>query len=159
MNSDSHRRSSSAISVLLDNPCREAFGRILGMTGSQFAVLVGTAYRQRNSGAAIKDLADHISLAPTHVTTEVGRLIRRGLLIKRPSPSDRRSVLVRLSAQGEQAVARVTPFVRRLNDLLFADISPKDLEIVAKVNLQLIANSEYAMAEIRRNSITNRAGL
>ena len=63
--------------------CREAFGRALGLTGTQFAVLIGTAYRQGHEGVSIRALADHIQLAPTHVTTEVGRLIGKGLLIGR----------------------------------------------------------------------------
>src|SRR5215471_10236609 len=54
--------------------CREAFGRALRLTGTQFAVLIGTAYRQGHEGVSIRALADHIQLAPTHVTTEVGRL-------------------------------------------------------------------------------------
>ncbi|CAN0507826.1 unnamed protein product, partial [Phaeothamnion confervicola] len=50
--------------------CREAFGRALGLTGSQFAVLIGAAYRQGDNGVSIRALADHIQLAATHVTTE-----------------------------------------------------------------------------------------
>src|SRR5438552_10500449 len=58
--------------------CREAFGRALGLTGTQFAVVIGTAYRQGRDGVSIRALADHIQLASTHVTTEVGRLIAKG---------------------------------------------------------------------------------
>src|SRR3954470_20576311 len=54
--------------------CREAFGRHLSLTASQFIVLIGTAYRQGNEGVSIRTLADHTQLAATHVTTEVGRL-------------------------------------------------------------------------------------
>src|ERR1700704_5779078 len=66
--------------------CREAFGRALGLTGTQFAVLIGTAYQQGRDGVSIRSLADHIQLAPTHVTTEVGRLIGKGLLGKVVNP-------------------------------------------------------------------------
>ena len=72
--------------------CREAFGRAMSLTGSQFAVLIGTAYRQQTDGVSIRALADHVQLAPTHVTTEVGRLIRKGLLTKRVNARDRRGV-------------------------------------------------------------------
>src|SRR5688572_6539598 len=40
--------------------CREAFGRAMGLTGSQFAVLIGTAYQQKTSGVTIRALADHV---------------------------------------------------------------------------------------------------
>src|SRR5207253_5701832 len=77
--------------------CREAFGRALDLTASQFIVLIGTAYQQGSEGVTIRALADHTQLAATHVTTEVGRLIDKGLLTKQASTLDRRSVLVRLS--------------------------------------------------------------
>jgi hypothetical protein len=44
--------------------CRETFGLHLGLTGSQFAVLIGTAYRQGRGGVTIKDLSDHGSWRP-----------------------------------------------------------------------------------------------
>jgi DNA-binding MarR family transcriptional regulator len=130
--------------------CREAFGRALGLTGSQFAVLIGIAYRQGPGGVTIRDLSKHIALAPTHVTTEIGRLIDGGLVVKRPNESDRRSVLVSLSKGGEKAILDVSPFVRSINDLLFADISSRDLTIAGKVARKLVINSELAMIELSR---------
>ena len=130
--------------------CREAFGRALGLTGSQFAVLIGVAYRQGPDGVPIRDLSKHVALAPTHVTTEIGRLIDAGLVIKRPNESDRRSVLVSLSKAGEKVIVDVSPLVRTINDLLFADISPRDLAIVAKITRKLVTNSKFAMIELAR---------
>jgi DNA-binding MarR family transcriptional regulator len=130
--------------------CRTAFGRSLGLTGSQFVVLIGTAYRQGESGVTIRDLSDHVALAQPHVTAEVSVLVRKGLLLKRAHDSDRRSVLVSLAPKGEQAVMQVAAMVRKLNDLLFTDISASDLETVSAVMNKLILNSEYALAEVRR---------
>jgi DNA-binding MarR family transcriptional regulator len=76
----------------------------MGLTGSQFAVMIGTAYRQKAEGVSIRTLAEYVQLAPPHVTTEVGWLIRKGLLIKRANPQDGRGVLVRLSRHGEGAI-------------------------------------------------------
>jgi DNA-binding MarR family transcriptional regulator len=130
--------------------CREAFGRALGLTGSQFAVLVGTAYRQGRDGVSIRALADHVALAATHVTTEVGRLIDKGLLVKTANRQDRRGVLVHLSRQGEDAVRAVAPFVRRVNDNLFAGVSRRDFAVVSAFLSRFAANSEDALDEIRR---------
>jgi DNA-binding MarR family transcriptional regulator len=130
--------------------CREAFARALGLTGSQFAVLFGTAYRQGRDGVSIRGLAGHIALAPTHVTTEVGRLIDKGLLVKTANRHDRRGVLVRLSRQGEDAVRAVAPFVQRVNDHLFAGVSRRDFAVVSAFLARFVANSEEALHEIRR---------
>ncbi|CAH1649580.1 MarR family transcriptional regulator [Hyphomicrobiales bacterium] len=129
--------------------CREAFGRELGLTGSQFAVLFGVAYRQGENGISIAALSTYIGLAATHVTTEVGRMIRKGLLVKLPNQQDRRSVLISLSPEGEKAVMHVLPMVRQINDILFRDIDRKQLDTVNMFASTLLTNSEYALAEIR----------
>ncbi len=130
--------------------CREAFGRTLRLTGSQFAVLIGAAYTQGRDGVSIRALADHVQLASTHVTTEVGRLIRKGLLVKRVNPHDRRGVLVTLSAKGEHAVRDVSPFLRRINDLLFRNVSRADFAAISGFLRAFARNSEHALAEIER---------
>lgn len=131
--------------------CREAFGRALGLTGSQFAVLFGTAYRQGRDGVSIRRLAEHVQLASTHVTTEVGRLVRKGLLVKTANQRDRRGVLVKLSQRGEAAVLRVAPFLRGVNDCLFAGVSRRDLAALDRFLRLFAQNGEEALAEIRRS--------
>lgn len=130
--------------------CREAFGRAMSLTGSQFAVLIGTAYRQQTEGVSIRALADHVQLAPPHVTTEVGRLVRKGLLTKRINSRDRRGVLVKLSGRGEAALLQVAPLVQTINDLLFADVSRTDFAAVSRFLRLFARNTERAVAEIAR---------
>jgi len=139
--------------------CREAFGTYLGLTGSQFAVLMGTAYRQGRNGVTIKQLSDHVLLASTHVTTEVNRLRRKDLLTKQPNSGDRRSVLVYLTPLGERAVRAVTPIVRSVNDALFASISARELEVTARVLKMVAHNGGEALARARAqrwNGLTPR---
>ena len=114
-------------------------------------MLIGTAYQQGTEGVSIRALADHTQLAATHVTTEVGRLIGKGLLTKQASTRDRRSVLVRLTPKGEDAVHAINPLFRRVNDLLFAGISREDFAAVSRFLEKFALNSEYALAEIRRS--------
>jgi DNA-binding MarR family transcriptional regulator len=134
--------------------CREAFGRALGLTGSQFAVLFGVAYRQGREGVSIRRLAEHVQLASTHVTTEVGRLVRKGLLVKTANQRDRRGVLVKLSQRGEAAVLRVAPFLRRVNDCLFENVSRGDVAALDRFLRVFARNGEDALAEIRRSEQT-----
>ncbi len=132
--------------------CREAFARHLDLSPTQFIVLMGVAQLQDYDGVTIRRLAEHISLAPTHTTTEVGRLTRKKLLVKKPSATDGRSVLVTLSPAGEKAVESVAPFLRRINDLLFRKINAKELEVVKRFCTTLIVNAEYALTELRRET-------
>jgi DNA-binding MarR family transcriptional regulator len=139
--------------------CRDAFGRELELTPSQFVVLMGVAHCQGTEGVTIRELADHVGLASTHVTTEVGRLELAGFLTKRPSASDRRSVRVSLMPHGEQEIVRVAPFVRLINDALFRDIDPDALKVAHHVARQLILNSETALAEVRRHHLEKSTAL
>jgi DNA-binding MarR family transcriptional regulator len=131
--------------------CREAFGRALALTGSQFAVLFGVACVQDRDGVSIRRLAEHVQLASTHVTTEVGRLGRAGLLVKTENPRDRRGVLVKLSQRGEAAVDAVAPFLRRVNDLLFDRVSRAQVASLDRFLRLFARNGEAAVAEILRS--------
>ena len=113
-------------------------------------MLIGTAYRQGADGVSIRVLADHTQLAATHVTTEVGRLMEKGLLTKSANTRDRRSVLVRLTPKGEAAIREINPLLRRVNDCLFQNISREDFAVVARFLSTFALNSENALAEIRR---------
>jgi MarR family transcriptional regulator, organic hydroperoxide resistance regulator len=137
-----------AFSRLFD--CRNAFGRAAKLTGSQFAVLMGVAYTQSESGVTIAGLAAHVQLASTHVTTEVGRLVTRGLLEKCENPEDRRSVLVRLTRKGELAVEGLAPFMRSINDILFDGISLKQFKELELFLRHFARQSQRALDEIKR---------
>jgi DNA-binding MarR family transcriptional regulator len=129
----------------------EGFGKVLSLTASQFLVLIGTAYRQGNEGVSIRTLSDHTQLAATHVTTEVGRMIEKGLLSKSANVRDRRGVLVRLTPKGEAAVGAINPLQRRVNDLLFQNVSREDFATVSRFLTTFALNGEYALAELRHS--------
>jgi MarR family transcriptional regulator, organic hydroperoxide resistance regulator len=133
--------------------CREAFGHAINLTGSQFIVLIGVAYRQGENGVTVKELSRYVQLAPTHVTTEVGRLSRRGLVKKAAGTDDRRSVLVKLTPQGEATVVRVAPFVRRINDILFGGVTAAEFAAAHATFAKLARNSEYALAELKATDL------
>jgi MarR family transcriptional regulator, organic hydroperoxide resistance regulator len=128
---------------------REAFGRAMDLTSPQFAVLMGTAYTQGVEGVSIGALATHVHLAPTHVTTEVGRLINLGLLQKRPNNEDRRSVLVQLSPQGEKTIRAVIPLVRSVNDQLFDGVTPDEMQEILHFFRRFANNGDIALTKIR----------
>ncbi|MFH5926074.1 MarR family winged helix-turn-helix transcriptional regulator [Roseomonas xinghualingensis] len=136
--------------------CRDAFGRAMGLTGSQFAVLVGVGHCQGREGISIRALAEHVHMAPPHVTTEVGRLLRRRLLLKRSNPLDRRGVLVSLTTRGERAVADVTPFMREINDQLFAGFSRGEMQALDRFMRRFGENGERALAVIRAAETASR---
>jgi DNA-binding MarR family transcriptional regulator len=129
---------------------REAVGRMIGLTGSQYLVLLATAHRQGGEGVTIRELAQYVLMASTHVTTQVGALIRKGLLKKRPHGHDGRSVLVSLTAKGERAMNSIAPVRCEFNDAFFVDIDRATLLTVAQFLQQVAQNSERALPLLDR---------
>ncbi len=57
--------------------------------------------------ARATDVADHLGTPPTTMQSALDRLVRKGLLEKRASPSDGRARLYRLSERGMDIHARI----------------------------------------------------
>jgi DNA-binding MarR family transcriptional regulator len=136
----------------------EAFGRELGITSAQYAVLIATAHIQGTRGSGIRQLADYMHLPAPHVTTTVGRLVAVGLLAKKPNPEDGRGVLVSLTAEGEAALDRLAPFQQQVNDALFGGLSRDQFDSFARLIETMVGNSRRALqtvAELQQDDDTS----
>jgi DNA-binding MarR family transcriptional regulator len=75
------------------------------LTAPQFAVLIALALEP---GADQRTVGERASLDKATMAEMVGRLVRRGLVLRRRDPSDGRRKLLSLSATGTQAVRDAT---------------------------------------------------
>jgi DNA-binding MarR family transcriptional regulator len=128
----------------------EAFGRQLGLSGAQYAVLIATAHIQGARGTGIRHLADHMHLPAPHVTTTVGRLVAAGLLAKRRNPDDGRRVLVSLTPEGEAALGRLAPFQQQVNDAIFDGLSREAFEALARLVELFVGNTSRALETVAK---------
>jgi DNA-binding MarR family transcriptional regulator len=64
-------------------------------------------FLQRNPGAALREVADHLGLTPPTVSTMTAGLVSRGLIERPDSTVDRRRVELRLTARGNTLIDRV----------------------------------------------------
>ena len=78
--------------------CREG-----GVTAQQYQAMLAIKTRP-NETMAIKDLAQQLLLTHHATVQLVDRLCKAELVVRAPSPSDRRSVLVSLTDHGEQVL-------------------------------------------------------
>ncbi|HSA50117.1 MAG TPA: MarR family transcriptional regulator [Yinghuangia sp.] len=87
---------------------REYFARY-GLDVSEFDVLATL----RRSGAPYelnaRALLESAMVTSGAITNRVDKLSGKGLVERRPSPADRRAVLVRLTAEGKELVDRILP--------------------------------------------------
>jgi len=125
---------------------REKFGSYLGLTGIQYTILVSVSHLQAQDGVGIKAIAAHLGLSGAFVTIETGKLIRQGLLTKRPNPSDRRRVLLQVSSQGEAQLAALAPMQREINDAIFDSLDSEGFGALATQAADLRKGADKALA-------------
>lgn len=124
---------------------REAIGRMIGLSGNQYVILLATTHVQGNGGVTVRDVARYTLMASTHVTTQAGALVRKGLLRKQANSADGRSVLLSLTPKGQQAMRLIARARQEFNDAFFIGVSRASLLNAAEFLEQVTANSERAL--------------
>ena len=128
----------------------EVVGRQIGLSSNQYVILLAIAHSQGRGGATVRDVAHYALMASTHVTTQAGALVRRGLVAKRPNEEDGRSVLLSLTSRGEKAMGAIASIRQEFNDALFVGVSRPALLAAARFLEQVTANSQQALPLLKR---------
>ena len=85
----------------------------------------------------LSDLSDHLRIAPRSATEVVDALETRGLVERRPDPSDRRATLVGLTGQGTGVLDAIRTARGTEAERFFGRLSPADRDHLARILRQL----------------------
>lgn len=115
-----------------------------GLQPDEFDVLATL----RRSGAPYRltptQLRGSMMITSATVTHRLDKLEQRGLVARRPDPSDRRGLLVGLTDEGRELVDRaLDDHVANEHDLL-AGLTPRDRELLADLLRRLAVSAEQA---------------
>ena len=99
------------------------------LTPTQYSMLGLLWERDRRQ---LNELASACCCSPSTVTGIVDTLEKKGLVSREPNPEDRRSLLVRLTEQG-QALKDSTPTLDRIFKNCCAGIEPDELRQLAEL--------------------------
>ena len=124
---------------------REHLGQGVGVTGPQYSLLIAVARMQDGDGVSVSAVADAQHVSSAFVASETGKLERRGLLVKRTNPDDRRGVLLSLSRAGWSSIDRFAPEIRAINDRLFGRFDGKSFAATCAAASALVAGSSDAL--------------
>lgn len=102
---------------------REAIAKHMGISTPQYNILRTIAERPDGEDPSLSAIARRLEVSVPFVVTQIGLLIRAGLVEKRRDPGDGRRVHLTLSERGAAAIDAVAPFQRRVNDMLFASLT------------------------------------
>jgi DNA-binding MarR family transcriptional regulator len=124
---------------------RQELASSLSLSIAEYSVLLAVWYLEREGKMTVRAIADHLHVAAAYVTSEVGKLVDKGLLTKRPDPDDRRAVGVGLTRSARGVLARLAPMLREVNEPLFEGISYRDLLTVHRCLRGIIAHGYEAV--------------
>ena len=95
------------------------------ITPGQLGVLI---LIDANDGLSQSELGEAMGIDRSTMVAVIDRLERRDLVVRAPSPSDRRSYALRLSTQGVAMLAGVLPAVRRHESSVAETLTPDERE-------------------------------
>jgi len=134
----------SAASALM-RQLRHRLAETIELSAAGHSVMLGLWHCERRGSTSVRSLADHLHVAAAHVTAELGKLARAGLVTKRPSASDRRAVNVQLTDKGHALLDRLAPLLREVNMSLFANIRYGEMLTVQRFFRLLIDQASEAI--------------
>lgn len=127
--SDLARRVWRALSqVALDRDRKVAVSQALGLSWTRVLAIRRLAAQPHTQ----RDLAARLAADPPYVTLMVDDLEVRGLVRRKPHPTDRRAKLVELTSDGRAAAARAEAILDEPPSLLH-DVPAEDLAVLLRV--------------------------
>jgi len=118
----------------------------IGLAGIEYTVLIAIRHLAAEEGdVSVNRVAAHLHLSGTFVTTVTNKLLKRGLIHKRPHPRDRRRVRLDVSDAGRALLAELAPVQRQVNDVQFECLSAAEFRALIGMVERLIESSERAV--------------
>ena len=103
---------------------RSGHGARINLVGIEYTVLISIRHLAvENPDVSVSRVAEHLYLSGAFVTSVTNKLLKRGLIHKRPDPNDRRRVRLEVSEQGNALLAELAPIQRQVNDVQFGCLS------------------------------------
>lgn len=124
---------------------RNALGGVIGLSGTQYTILIAVARDQHTVGVGINHIADQLHFSPAFVTIEVNKLVNNRLVSKKVNPDDRRRVLLTTTPKAEELLSELTVVQRPVNDMLFESLSAEDFERLRHKMTSLVDSADRAL--------------
>jgi DNA-binding MarR family transcriptional regulator len=124
---------------------RRHLGGLVGLTPPQYSIVIVVAQFQENGGASVGAVAVHLHVTSAFVATETSKLIRKGFLMKRPNPVDRRGVLLTLSREAEETIRSLAPHLRTINDRFFGSLDRDQFRLLSEAATKLVEGAASAV--------------
>lgn len=126
---------------------RRQVARQFDLSATELAVFLAAS--KLDGLPSVGQIAQHLRVSATNVTTDVNRLVKAGLLEKFPNPDDARAVQIGVTKAGKGILRQATPILREANNRLFSGLSRNDVNKLRVVLEQMIRASNSFSVELR----------
>lgn len=125
---------------------RNRFGAFIGVSGSQYIILVAVSHLQDKLGVGVNVIAKHLQLSSAFITMEINNLVAAGLVDKATDPVDRRRVRLMLSAEGRRRLEGLKTIQAPVNDAIFSSLTREEFDSLRDIQSRLVQHSAEALA-------------
>jgi DNA-binding MarR family transcriptional regulator len=123
----------------------DRFSRHIGTSSVQFHVIMALA---QTPDQTVNQIAERMNVASPAVTVEIGSLVRKGLIERRPNEANRRSSFLTLTPKGQDVVRQVAPLLRRANDLQFRALTAQQAAVLRESLQAIVADGRRVIDEL-----------
>jgi DNA-binding MarR family transcriptional regulator len=134
--------------TLIENEVRRRLRDQFGITLPRFDLLA--QLDRAPNGMTLGELSQRMMVSNGNITGLVDRLCEQGLIVRRPSPSDRRVQIVSLTADGQKFFRNMARANANWVGEIFADLSARDIEAL----MPLLAKTKSSARKARTNGRT-----
>jgi MarR family transcriptional regulator, organic hydroperoxide resistance regulator len=124
---------------------RKHFGAYIGVSDAQALMMTIIA---ETPDATVGQIAQKLEVSSQFVTTEIGDLVAKNIVEKRPNESDRRSMLLDLTTKGEALLHEVAPLRCKVNDTMFRSLTRERAAVLKEIIGTLMADGRLALHEL-----------
>jgi MarR family transcriptional regulator, organic hydroperoxide resistance regulator len=117
----------AAISVHLEE-IRYFWAKTLGISGPQWMMIVALADLDQGDGVPVNAVSKMLHVDPSFVTTQSKLLEKKGFVRRKPAKEDARIVKMSLTDKTYKQLASLTSQQESLNEFIFAEFSPRELD-------------------------------
>jgi MarR family transcriptional regulator, organic hydroperoxide resistance regulator len=132
---------------------RKAFAAFIGMTEAQLLMITIIAEAQK---ATVSQIAKQLSVTSQFVTIEIGDLVRKKIVEKRPNETDRRSMFLHLTEKGRNLLRELAPIRRRVNDIHWRSLTDERARLLQEMIETLTADGKIAHYELNAPEMQGR---
>lgn len=128
---------------------RNGLGESIGLSGPAYSILIAIDHLSRHGQIGVSAVSSHLHLSGAFVTIEVNKLIKSGLVEKRPDPSDGRRVILKISVRGSALLSSLTALQQEVNDTIFGGLSEEEFKQLSLIMSKLVKGVDEALALLR----------